>query len=73
MDRHKLNIIRYIACWTGERTSGGSRPSDMEGGGGGHSDPEINGPHFGLRMRGGGGGPPGPLPRIRHCALNEAI
>ena len=30
------------------------------GGGGGHSDPEINGPHFGLRMRGGGWAPRAP-------------
>ena len=57
--------------------SGRSRLSDK---GGGHPDPEITGvpglqklffrpfgPHFGLKIRrGGGGGPPGPLPRIRY-------
>ena len=51
--------------------SGGSRPSDKEGGGG-HPDPEVRGrglqkhffrpfgPHFGLQIR--EDGPPGPLP-----------
>ena len=44
------------------------------GGGGGHPDPEIRwggffrpfGPQFGLRIRGWGDGPPGPLPWIPH-------
>ena len=47
--------------------------------GGGHLDPEISGapglkknfsrpfgPQFGLKIGEGGGGPPGPLPCIRH-------
>ena len=59
-------------------SSGRSRLSDKAGGGGGHPDPEITGgaglqkiffrpfgPHFGLKIR-RGGGPPGPLPRIRY-------
>ena len=46
--------------------SGGSRPSDK--GGPGHPDPEIRGgglpfgPHFGLKIRGGGPRPPRSLP-----------
>ena len=38
-----------------------------EGRGGwcGHPDPEIR-PQFGLKIRGGEAGPPGPLPWIRH-------
>ena len=60
------------------RGSGGSRPSD-NGGGGGHLDPEIRGarspkknfgplgPQFGPKIR--GGGPPGPLPGIRHLGV----
>ena len=53
---------------------------DLEiSGGASHPDPQIRGarspkknfqpfgPHFGLKL--GGGGPSGPLPWIRHCAL----
>ena len=72
MDRHKYHKVHCMLDWRANQW----RIQTFRygrGGGGGHSDPEINGPHFGLRMRGGGGGPPGPLPRIRHCALNEAI
>ena len=66
-----------------ESPSGRSRPSDWGAGGrGGHPDPEIKGggggrlkkkifrrfgPHFGLKVR--GGGPPGPFPWIRHWPL----
>ena len=59
--------------------SGWSRPLDKGGGGwgAGHPDPEIRGggavskkiffgPSFGLKRR--GGGPPGPLPWVRHCS-----
>ena len=45
---------------------------DLQMGGGGRGllspDPGMGGgrPQFGLKISGGGGGPPGPLPWIRH-------
>ena len=53
--------------------NGRSRPSDkgVGGGAGGRSPKKFFrpfGPHFGRTISGGGGsGPPGPLPCIRHC------
>ena len=69
------NMYFYYTQWriqTFKRGGGGE--------GGGHPDPEIRwsgffrpfGPQFGLRIRGWGGSPPGPLPWIRHChVLNK--
>ena len=62
--------------------SGGSRPSDKGGGGGGHPDPEIRG-EVGLKKnsfsalrasawsKNKGEGPHGPLPWIRHCIITS--
>ena len=63
------------SCYRKKQRSGGSRPSDKGGRGGGHPDPEIKaggagvskknfqpfGPQFGLKIR-GGPAPPGPSP-----------
>ena len=60
--------------------SGGSRPSDNGGEGGGHPDPELSGgrgglqniffrpvgPQFRQEIRGNGGEGGVPVPRIRH-------
>ena len=69
IDRYSLNYFRTIF-------SGGSRPSDKAGGGGGHPDPKIRGvgglqKHFSalrasVLAKKRGGGTPGPLPWIRH-------
>ena len=59
------------SCLYLEYNSAGSRPWDRGGGGGGGGLPKNFfrpfGPQFSLKIRGGGGGPPRPLPWIRHC------